>query len=277
MGWWSRAEAYLKLIRPPLTVLGFLASSALLRWSGRLCSLDGLLVILSIGLANVGWTVANEIVDVEVDRVNKPWKPLPSGRAGMREAILIAKTSIAASLFALIALILATGNPVYLLGLAGHLSSCCYNVLDRGLLGNACMGFTYGLAALLSLYPEHLLFAPVFALITISFNLLVQYQDLKAEKTMGRRVAPEQLGEVGTFATATILSIICLILLYVMYVDEGYRPLLLFMVVSLLIVASAISIILPIPEHTKSVVIESCERRLSRFLMIIGFLYMLMT
>jgi len=73
---------YIKVMRPPLTVLGLLASLALVLWSGKPLLYEGLLIILAISLGNTGYTMMNEVVDVDVDAKNKPWKPLPSGQAG---------------------------------------------------------------------------------------------------------------------------------------------------------------------------------------------------
>jgi geranylgeranylglycerol-phosphate geranylgeranyltransferase len=223
----------------------------------------------------MGWTVANEVVDIEVDRVNKPWKPLPSGQVGLKKAVSLSLISIITSICTLIVLVQTTGNPIYLLGFIGHIFSLWYNLFDRGIVGNTFMGCTYGIAALMSLYPKHILFALAFTAITISFNMMVQYQDLKAEKTKGRRVAPEQLGEVGTSVFTIALSILCVLLLCEMYLETSYPPLLPFIAIPSIVMTTAVFIVLPISERTKHIVVENGERRLGRLLMLLGFLWML--
>jgi len=271
-----KIKPYIILSRPPLTILGFLASASLLSWSGRLFTLEGILTMLSIGLGNMGWTIMNEVVDVEVDRVNKPWKPLPSGQANIKKALIMSVALIAVSVWILAILIQTTNDPIYMLGFLGHLLSSCYDLIDRGLIGNICMAGSYGTAALLSLYPKHLLFAPTFAMTTFSFNLMVQYQDLKAEKTKGRRVAPEQLNGLGTSILSVTLSAVCMVLLYSMYLETLYTPLVLFIAIHPFIIASSIIIVLPISDNIKDRVVENCERRISRLLMILGFLWILL-
>jgi geranylgeranylglycerol-phosphate geranylgeranyltransferase len=269
--------AYLKLIRPPLAVLGFLASVSLLNWSGRLFTTEGILVMMSIGLGNLGWTVMNEVVDVEVDKVNKPWKPLPSGQADIKKALIMSVVLVAVSVWILAILIQTTNDPIYMLGFLGHLLSSCYDLIDRGLIGNICMAGSYGTAALLSLYPKHLPFALAFSIITFSFNLAVQYQDLKAEKTKGRKVAPEQLGTFGTAVTSIALSAVSIAVIAAMYLDEAYTPLTLFIASSVLTIISSLSILLPLSEKVRDKIIENCNRRLARLTMILGFLCMLLT
>jgi len=188
---------YIKVMRPPLTILGLLASLALVLWSGKPLLYEGLLIILAISLGNAGYTTMNEVVDVDVDAKNKPWKPLPSGQADFEKVLVISSVLIATSFCTIIILTICYGL-FYLIGLLGLAFSHVYNVLRKDLLGNICMSGVYGIAALMSLYPKYPLFSVAFAMLTFAFNLAVQYQDLEAERTAGVVTAPQQLGRIGT-------------------------------------------------------------------------------
>src|SRR5439155_23656245 len=103
----GRGRAYTDLARPFTLVapaLGFISGSATAigayprePWSA------GLLVAPLIGslmaaVLNAGNNALNKIYDLEIDRVNKPKRPLPSGRLTIREAWIFAAVTYAVAL-----------------------------------------------------------------------------------------------------------------------------------------------------------------------------------
>jgi chlorophyll/bacteriochlorophyll a synthase len=92
----SKIKTYVDLARP-ITVLmpmvGF-ASGAATAWGARHARPDvtlSLLLpvvcgVLMAGIFNAGNNALNQIYDLEIDRVNKPKRPIPSGRLSIREA-----------------------------------------------------------------------------------------------------------------------------------------------------------------------------------------------
>ena len=88
-------KAYLELTRPPnslmsglgavLTIVVFLDYSV--SWDHVLL----LLVAFTTGFTlTAGSMIINDVVDVEVDKLNKPWKPLPRGEASAKTALVLA-------------------------------------------------------------------------------------------------------------------------------------------------------------------------------------------
>lgn len=76
----------------------------------------GLMVSVILGLffgagQALGQTV-NQIADVDIDRINKPYRPLPSGRSTIEEAWLIAGIYNSVTVAAGLLLVLLTGNYV---------------------------------------------------------------------------------------------------------------------------------------------------------------------
>jgi len=264
---------YIKVTRPPLTILGGLAPLALVLWSGKPLVWEGLLIILAVFTGNWGYTMLNECMDIDVDAKNKPEKPLPSGQADLEKIITASMFLVGVSLASLIVLSLFF-NWFYTAGVFGLLFSHVYNVLRKDLLGNLCMAGAYGTAALISLYPQYLTFSLAFALLTFAFNLAVQYQDLEAEKTSGVVTAPQQLGVAGTLFLGTLTSVISFMLFARLYEETLYFPLVFFKVASFITLISAGSICVTKPE---SIVQELLNRYLGRIFLLIGFIWIIIS
>jgi homogentisate phytyltransferase/homogentisate geranylgeranyltransferase len=111
-----------------------------------------LITLLSALSCNMFITGLNQLQDVEIDKINKPWLPIPSGKLSMSAARIIIYTSlvisIAASLlvnhilFILILTILAVGTAYSLPPLKfkkHHIAAAVSIVLVRGLLVNVGM------------------------------------------------------------------------------------------------------------------------------------------
>jgi len=221
-----------------------------------------------IGFGNISFTTLNELHDVEVDRINKPHKPLPSGIVTLRAA----KTIIIASFIVSIISLISLKSLLYItMGFVIYVAAFIYNYVRKDLVGNLFLGIAYGTASLMCVYPKYLLFTLAFAIFTVSFNILVQYQDLVAERTVGIITAPQQLGRHGTATVSFLLAIINFIVLYLLYQQTMYFPILVFMTIPPLLVIASFSIYFNFPLS----IIEWTNRRISRAILIIAFVTML--
>jgi len=263
---------YLKVCRPPLTLLGFIAPLSLYLWSHKVLDTQGFLVIISIFTGNLGYTLLNEVMDAETDAVNKKWKPIPSGQADLEKVLIASMFLVGFSLASLIVLFLFF-SWFYMIGVFGLMFSHVYDVLRKDLLGNICMSGAYGIAALISLYPNYLEFSLAFFLFTFAFNLAVQYQDLEAEKTVGVVTAPQQLGKTGTYLLGFNLSGLSIVIFIKLFMRTSYMPLIFFVMASVLCLASVIGVLYVDPE---SKVQELLNRYLARMSILVGFISMIM-
>src|SRR2546428_814801 len=88
----ARFGAYLALIRPPNTImigLGVVIGEAI--GIGVLPGIrEAVFGFLTASLMMAGTMVANDVYDVEIDRVNSPQRPLPSGTVKTRDAAALA-------------------------------------------------------------------------------------------------------------------------------------------------------------------------------------------
>jgi len=248
---------YIKLIRPPLFLLGFIASWVLLVKSGLWGTPESLLILLAVGFGNGAFVVFNEICDIRQDKINKPWKPLPSGKVPVSHAKLIAFTFYIISLASL--LTLSAHDTRYLLfGFFGYVTGAIYNVFGRrDVVGNVCLGSTYAVAGLISTGLTDLAFPLAFGLLTVAHNIMVQVQDLEADRRAGVLTFPQVVRSPILELIVAVLSAVS----FMMFLQIE-QPV--FAVAVILILVSVF-----MKQH-----IEALIRRGVRLLMLIGFILM---
>lgn len=206
---------YFRLCRPPLLILGIIASVGLLAWSGHILSTpESILIILAIVIGNTINNLLNEIHDIDIDKNTHPEKPLPSGKISKQSALTL--TCILLIIFSSVIAVLSYYSLVLtFIGILGFVLGIIYNFSNhRALLGNLALGTSYGCAAFMCLYPytEYYLFAFVFVLFTVAFNLVVQGQDKKGD--FGKvETFPIIYTEKNTYIISTMLMILAIILL----------------------------------------------------------------
>lgn len=157
-------------------------------------------VVVVFALTGAG-NVINDYVDVEADKVNKPKRPIPSGRVSPRQALGFAVFLFALGIFLSIfltyyALILAVANSAILVAYS-------YNLQNKILLGNISVGylvgstFLFGGAAFGSLFlPFLLMLLAMFS--TITREIVKDLEDLEGDrKSFLKRLAYEAKRVVG--------------------------------------------------------------------------------
>ncbi len=114
-------------------VIGFAAITGYTVSGGRHIW-DALLLALSATLIGCYGNVINDVLDIEIDRINKPWRPLPSGRISLPSA----KTCAALLLIAGIALslVLPPVCPVIVVIASFLLYAYSWKVKKTGFPGN---------------------------------------------------------------------------------------------------------------------------------------------
>jgi geranylgeranylglycerol-phosphate geranylgeranyltransferase len=130
-------RALLALTRPVNGMLGFfgcLIGARLATWTLPLGDARLWAAAVSITLAILGADAINDAFDVEIDRINRPNRPIPSGAATVRQAIVLALVLDALALF----VALLAGPLVALICLAAMLVNVLYSWKLKAipLLGN---------------------------------------------------------------------------------------------------------------------------------------------
>ena len=100
-------RSYLDLFRVGNSITGLVGVGVgALVVNGTNISLNQGVVIASYGLSVMcfmfGWNAYNDITDIEIDRANRPGRPLPSGRLNLKEATNAMRASLVLSVSFLI-------------------------------------------------------------------------------------------------------------------------------------------------------------------------------
>jgi 4-hydroxybenzoate polyprenyltransferase len=179
--------------------------------------------LLSMMLINAAGNYWNSIYDVEIDRVNKPYRPLPSGLLTPREARAIALVLTAGALMAALAV-----NPIFFaLATAGMAMTFFYSAPPvrfkaRLWVNNIAQALIRGVLGPLTVWTVYARITPdVLALTSVVFLLIVTGQsvkdipDMKGDAAFGIRTIPVVYGvpvcnrivAVGAVASGVLAAI----------------------------------------------------------------------
>jgi len=138
-----RATAYVRLLRPENDVMMgvIVIVGALVAGSGSLPASSSLLIGFLVGFALAASAmVLNDIADVNIDRLNDPSRPIPSGQVSLRSAWALFGLLSAAGL----ALAALQGVPELALAAISYAVAVSYDLRGKrtGLPGNMMVAFT---------------------------------------------------------------------------------------------------------------------------------------
>jgi 4-hydroxybenzoate polyprenyltransferase len=151
----------------------------------------------------------NDYLDVDLDVVAKPEKPIPSGVVSRPVALLVGLSSAGIALF----IAAAFGAGVLLLALAMLAAGQAYNViLKRGPLGWACFAIAFPLLPVFAWYgaigempPRPELLLPLAAAAGPALQLANGLVDLERDRQLGFRGLPGLLGRPAALAVLALL------------------------------------------------------------------------
>src|SRR5205807_435669 len=215
----ARLSAYLTLIRPPNTImigLGVVIGEAI--GLGKLPGIrEAVFGFLTASLMMAGTMVANDVYDAEIDKVNSPQRPIPSGTVRTRDAVALAVAlSVAAIGFSAL-----LGLWTFLTALLALALMVYYNTRGKktGLIGNAVVSFNvalpffYGGLAVNSIRPLLFIFSVVAFLANFAREVAKGIADVKGDSlrqvrtlavVRGTKIAA--LASAGLFVIAVLLS-----------------------------------------------------------------------
>lgn len=214
------ASAFITITRPHNAVVaGLTALIGYLIATGTLTP-PSLLLAVVVALTTAGGNVINDVFDVEIDRINRPKRPIPAGEislAGAKAytAALFAGGLLVATLTTTLCLAIALINSVILIAYAVRLKrtpllgnvAVAYLTASVFLFGGAFAGVE-GLVQNLSL-------AAITFLATIAREVLKDAEDVDGDAAGGARTLPMIAGvrRTGAFAFACACSAVLVSLL----------------------------------------------------------------
>jgi geranylgeranylglycerol-phosphate geranylgeranyltransferase len=217
----SQVGAYFSLIRVPnCLIIGVAVLVGEAIGLGNLPSLSqAIFGFLTASLLLAGTMVLNDIQDVQIDRVNSPDRPIPSGRVQIREAYAF---SIVLSALAIVSSAI-LGTLTLLTALVALALMAYYNTRGKktGLLGNAVVSFNvalpffFGGLAVNSLRPLLFIFFLLAFLANMAREVAKGISDVAGDKTRGVRTVAVTMGfkpaariSASLFVIAVLLSFI---------------------------------------------------------------------
>ncbi|MCE4625259.1 MAG: geranylgeranylglycerol-phosphate geranylgeranyltransferase [Desulfurococcales archaeon] len=213
--------ACLRLMRPINSLMvGFaVIVGVFLATSGRIVELD-LLSILSgftVGFAiSASSMVLNDIADIEIDRVNAPHRPLPSGMISVRSAILCYWLLLAVGL----SLSTMTGIDSLVLAALAAVIAALYDLKLKlsGFAGNVAVAFTTSLPFLYAFTmvdeanPSVIVFWGMVFLTVLGREIAKDIADVEGDMVKGARTLPILYGRKTAAAVASLLYLSAILL-----------------------------------------------------------------
>ncbi len=186
-------------------------TGSLLASSWTLPIRTSLTTALAITLSTFAIYALNDIYDAKIDAINDLERPIPSGRATMREAKYLSIV-----LFVVGAAIAATVNlQVFLFTVTLSVLGIAYSVpplrFKDGMFANVCWGSgiattILGGASVTSINTSSLIAAFTLAFLTAGCGLTKDLKDLEGDRAMNVHTLPIMLGEPGAIKVMTIAA-----------------------------------------------------------------------
>jgi len=236
--------AYITILRPLNFLITFLSiyfaiviadKSLFLSWKAFLGSLAG-------GIISGAGMVINDYFDVDIDRINRPERPIPAGLISSNTAIVY---YVILNLIAL-ALLLFTNSIALLIALISIVVIFFYShsLKNRGLIGNFVVGFMTGLAFIFGgVIGENvlpMLFPFLFALlVNFAREILKDVEDIEGDRIKNLKTFPIVYGEkraIQLFVFLISLTIIVTIIPFLLGVFNVYYLLIVLFLVDLVFV-----------------------------------------
>jgi geranylgeranylglycerol-phosphate geranylgeranyltransferase len=164
----------------------------------------------AIGLGAAG-NAANDLFDVEADRINRPLRPLVTGAISGQAALLVAGVAGGLGLWAA----WWVSRQLFVLGLAALVAMLIYSPVlkSRGLLGNlavavvASMPLVYGAAAVRD-WRAGLVPAVLAAFLHLAREIVKDLEDVEGDLAIGRTTVPIAWGVDAGFASAAAVLVV---------------------------------------------------------------------
>jgi geranylgeranylglycerol-phosphate geranylgeranyltransferase len=210
-------RAYWEILRPFNCVMASVAAIIGLAIAGGLQPGGASLIFLTVFLITGGGNAVNDYYDREIDAVNRPKRPIPSGRMSTRAAFyyslaLFAVGCICAGLVNQICLTVAVFNSVLLFLYARNLKA-------TPLAGNICVAFLTGSTFLFGgaaagsagLQANQVPFLLSF-LVSMSREIAKDIEDMTGDRAGGARTLPILAGERASAALAAAFALSAVVL-----------------------------------------------------------------
>ncbi len=214
-------KVFLELTRPLNSLILALSVLLAIALTHKLTfSMPVVLAVLSAVLIASGGNVLNDCFDITSDRLNKPWRPLPSDKVRIRDAYIFAWMLLTAGCG--LAVLISPANLIMALLAAMSLIVYDYRYKNRPLTGNLIVSFLTACAFLYGGFAVNDATETIIpAIFSFFFHLgreiIKDVEDLPGDIAQGSETLPILWGKTNTLAAATIIYGLVIILTLVPY------------------------------------------------------------
>ncbi len=209
----------------PMAITSLLVGAVLA--TGAIPGIEFLLAAVVVSLVTAGFNSFNAIADIEIDRINKVGRPLPSKRITRRQALIFSAILYSVALFAAFFL----GLSYLLITLIAIALTISYslprlNFKRKFFFGTFLVTFYYAVLCPLwgwALYPSQSIpFAMISFLFFIGFGLAVtkDFMDILGDSSHGADTFPVKIGAVNSKLIVTVVILLSFAYLAVLGVQE---------------------------------------------------------
>ena len=241
------ARAYSDLFRVGNSITGLVGVGVgALVVNGTNISLNQGVIVVSYGLSVMcfmfGWNAYNDITDIEIDRTNRPGRPLPSGRLNLKEAVNAMRASLVLSVSFLIIGAMNLSDSVtdgeVILSVAIWISAVFLlisyegirgskGLKHRGLAGNVAIASAIGMDVLFGASsvsgttdPKVISLALMAILLSLARELIKDIEDMEGD--IGRNTLPRKIGVDNARSIAWIFTLAAFISLFLPFILEVF-------------------------------------------------------
>jgi 4-hydroxybenzoate polyprenyltransferase len=194
------------LVAPALGVVSGAVTAAgaapAMAWDGRLAAYTAAGAVMAATL-NAGNNALNQIYDLEIDRINKPGRPLPSGTVGLRGAWRFTAVTYAVALALAWTIDPAGDHACFWIVLAAVAATLVYSVpplrtKQRGILANVTIAIPRGLLlkvagwscvrSVMGVEPWYI--GAIFGLFLLGASTTKDFADMEGDARGGCRTLP---------------------------------------------------------------------------------------
>jgi len=234
-------NAYLEIIRPGNAVMAVIAV-ALMGIIGRNYGFPLFFGMISVFLATAGGNVINDYFDYKIDAINKPNRPIPSGRISLKNAFTYASLLfVVAVVFGIIiGYLLDNFIPTLIVVLSSLLMFYYAKTLKKiVLIGNIAVSFLTGLCFIFAGIIIGLDTSPISGLNTSSFEIIYislylgffaslmtmareiikDMEDIEGDKLEGAKTLPINYGNKVSSILTGLLIVIASVLSPILYLN----------------------------------------------------------
>jgi len=228
---------YLEIIRPGNAVMAVIAV-ILIGIIGQNYNLPLLLGMITVFLATSGGNVINDYFDHKIDAINKPSRPIPSGRISLKNAYSYASILFGLAIIfgILIGYLLDNFIPTLIVSVSSLLMFYYGKTLKKiALIGNIAISFLTGLCfvfagIIIGVYTSspgiiHIsCYLGFFAgVMTMAREITKDMEDIEGDKLEGAKTLPIVYGNKLSSISTSILMVLACVLSPILYLNNIFN------------------------------------------------------